>query len=96
SLSLEEVGTVTYVSQGVARADGLPNVQAEELVQFANGQYGIAFNLDPESVGIILLGNGKQLSAGCEVKRTGRVMDTPVGEGLLGRILDATGQPLDT
>lgn len=96
SLSLEEVGTVTYVGQGVARASGLPNVQAEELVRFANGQHGIAFNLDPQSVGIILLDNGQQLSAGCEVKRTGRVMDTPVGEGLLGRILDATGQPLDT
>ncbi len=96
SLSLEEVGTVTYVGHGVARANGLPNVQAEELVRFSNDQYGIAFNLDPQSVGIILLGNGKPLSAGCEVKRTGRVMDTLVGEGLLGRILDATGQPLDT
>jgi F-type H+-transporting ATPase subunit alpha len=95
TLTLEEVGTVTYVGHGVAQATGLPHVQAEELVQFPDGQYGIAFNLDPHRVGLVLLNNGQQLSAGCEVKRTGRVMDTPVGEGLLGRILDATGRPLD-
>ena len=94
-LALEEMGTVTAVSHGVARATGLPNVQAQELLQFSDHRLGIAFNLDPEEVGIVLLNNGNQLSAGCEVKRTGRVMDTPVGEGLLGRILDATGKPLD-
>ncbi|MEM9905298.1 MAG: F0F1 ATP synthase subunit alpha, partial [Cyanobacteria bacterium P01_D01_bin.44] len=94
-LTLEEVGTVTSVGHGVARATGLPNVQAEELVRFPGNQVGIAFNLEPQEVGIVLLNNGSQLSAGCRVRRTGRVMDTPVGEGLLGRILDATGQPLD-
>ncbi|MEO0707557.1 MAG: alternate F1F0 ATPase, F1 subunit alpha [Cyanobacteria bacterium J06649_5] len=94
-LALEEMGTVTAVSHGVARATGLPNVQAQELLQFSDHRLGIAFNLDPEEVGIVLLNNGNELSAGCEVKRTGRVMDTPVGEGLLGRILDATGKPLD-
>ncbi|MEN8446046.1 MAG: F0F1 ATP synthase subunit alpha, partial [Cyanobacteria bacterium J06555_13] len=103
SLALEEVGTVISVGHGVARATGLPNVQAEELVCFSGhqsghqsgDQFGIAFNLDPQEVGIVLLSNGNQLSAGCEVSRTGRVMDTPVGEGLLGRVLEATGQPLD-
>lgn len=95
SLALEEVGTVTAVSHGVARATGLPHVQAEELVQFPDHKIGIAFNLDPHEVGVILLSNGSQLSAGDEVRRTGRVMDTPVGERLLGRILDATGRPLD-
>ncbi|MEO1400952.1 MAG: alternate F1F0 ATPase, F1 subunit alpha [Cyanobacteria bacterium J06635_1] len=94
-LTLEEIGTVTSVGHGVARASGLPNVQAEELVQFPGNQVGIAFNLEPQEVGIVLLNNDSQLSAGCNVGRTGRVMDTPVGEGLLGRILDATGRPLD-
>ncbi|MEM8808203.1 MAG: alternate F1F0 ATPase, F1 subunit alpha [Cyanobacteria bacterium P01_G01_bin.38] len=94
-LTLEEVGTITSVGHGVARASGLPNVQAEELVRFPGNQVGIAFNLEPQEVGIVLLNNGSQLSAGCSVRRTGRVMDTPVGEGLLGRVLDAAGQPLD-
>ncbi len=94
-LTLEEVGTVTAVSHAVARATGLPHVRAEELVQFPDHKIGIAFNLEPQEVGIILLTNGSQISAGDEVRRTGRVMDTPVGEGLLGRILDATGHPLD-
>lgn len=92
---LQEVGTVTAVSHGVVSATGLPNVQSEELVVFSSQQLGIVFNLDPDEVGIVLLNNEKPLSAGCEVTRTGRVMDTPVGEGLLGRVLDATGQPLD-
>lgn len=94
-LALEEVGTVTAVSHGVARAKGLPHVQAEELVELPGHKIGIAFNLDLHEVGVILLSNSSQLSAGDEVRRTGRVMDTPVGEGLLGRILDATGNPLD-
>ena len=94
-LTVEEVGIVTAVSHSIASATGLPNVQSEELIRFPNHQLGIAFNLDPQEVGIVLLNNGSDLSAGCEVSRTERVMDTPVGEGLLGRVLDATGQPLD-
>lgn len=95
ALRLKEVGTVTAVSHGVARATGLPHVQSDELVTLPGRRMGIAFNLDPHEVGIVLLHNGSSLSAGDEVTRTGRVMDTPVGEGLLGRILDATGQTLD-
>ncbi|MGF1478524.1 MAG: alternate F1F0 ATPase, F1 subunit alpha [Cyanophyceae cyanobacterium] len=93
-LQAQEVGTVTYLGGGIARAVGLPNVQAEELVTFPGDRLGMAFNLDRE-VGIILLDDSDSLKAGCEVYRTGKVLDTPVGEGLLGRVVDATGRPLD-
>jgi F-type H+-transporting ATPase subunit alpha len=91
----EEIGTVTYLGSAIARVEGLPSVQSEELVEFPGNKLGMAFNLDPNEVGVILLDDGEDLKAGCEVKRTGRVMDTPVGEWLLGRVIDATGRPLD-
>ena len=94
-LQIEEVGTVTYLGGGIARATGLPNVQAEELVRFPGNLYGMAFNLDRDEVGIILLDNSEDLKAGYEILRTGRVLDAPVGEELLGRVIDATGRPLD-
>ena len=94
-LQIEEVGTVTYLGGAIARATGLPSVQAEELVKFPGNLYGMAFNLDRDEVGIILLDNSEDLKAGCEVLRTGRVLDAPVGEELLGRVIDATGRPLD-
>ncbi|RMF20900.1 MAG: alternate F1F0 ATPase, F1 subunit alpha [Cyanobacteria bacterium J083] len=94
-LKIEEVGTVTYLGGGIARAVGLPNVQAEELVKFPGNRFGMAYNLDRDEVGIILLDESEGLKAGCEVLRTGRVLDTPVGEELLGRVIDATGRPLD-
>ncbi|MDJ0636584.1 MAG: alternate F1F0 ATPase, F1 subunit alpha [Xenococcaceae cyanobacterium MO_188.B29] len=94
-LAIEEVGTVTYLGGGIARAVGLPSVQAEELVKFPGNCYGMAYNLDREEVGIILLDDSEDLKAGCEVLRTGRVLDAPVGEELLGRVIDATGRPLD-
>ena len=94
-LEVEEVGTVTYLGGGIARAQGLPNVRAEELVRFSENCYGMAYNLDRDEIGIILLDDAKNLKAGCEVLRTGRVADTPVGEELLGRVIDATGKPLD-
>ena len=94
-LNIEEVGTVTYLGGGIARATGLPSVRAEELVRFPDGRLGMAYNLDRDEVGIILLDDSEGLKAGCEVLRTGRVLDAPVGEELLGRIIDATGRPLD-
>lgn len=94
-LTLREIGTVRSVARGTARVSGLPGVGAEELVEFSSGVTGLAFNLDPDEVGIILLGDGRAISAGDEVRRTGRVADVPVGPGLLGRVIDPTGAPRD-
>jgi F-type H+-transporting ATPase subunit alpha len=90
-----ETGTITRVGQGVALASGLPGVFAHELVRCADGTHAIAFNLDPHEVGLILLGSGETLGMGMEVNRTGRVIDVPVGPGLLGRVVNGLGQPLD-
>ncbi|MGK7924648.1 MAG: alternate F1F0 ATPase, F1 subunit alpha [Spirulina sp.] len=94
-LQAQEMGTVTYLGSGIARAIGLPRVKSSELVRFPGDRLGMAFNLDPEEVGIVLLDESENLKAGCEVYRTGRVLDTPVGEELLGRIVDGTGRSLD-
>ncbi|MCB9079933.1 MAG: alternate F1F0 ATPase, F1 subunit alpha [Anaerolineaceae bacterium] len=95
TLAATEVGTVTYVSYGIAHVEGLPGIEAEELVRFPHNRLGMAFNLDLEVVGVILLDDSSDLRAGCQVHRTGRVFDVPVGEGLLGRVVDPTGRPLD-
>ena len=95
ALSLREVGIVTSVTTGIATVSGLPGVGYEELLQFPTGLLGIAFNVDEEDVGVILLGNYAALHAGDQVQRTGRVMDVPVGDGLLGRVIDPLGHPLD-
>ncbi|WP_166277499.1 alternate F1F0 ATPase, F1 subunit alpha [Lyngbya confervoides] len=94
-LRSQEVGRVTYLGQGIARCSGLTHVQSEERVLLPHQHQGMAFNLDPTEVGIILLRDSQDLQAGCEVQRTGQVFDAPVGEALLGRVLDATGRPLD-
>ena len=94
-LTPHEVGIVTKVSTGIATFSGLPGVGYEEIVTFPSGLLGIAFNLDEEEVGVILLGDYQKLHAGDEVQRTGRVMDVPVGDGLLGRVIDPLGNPLD-
>jgi F-type H+-transporting ATPase subunit alpha len=90
-----EVGTITNVSTGIARVSGLPTVGFEELVQFPGGVFGIAFNVDEDEIGVVLLGEYSHLQAGDEVRRTGRVMDVAVGDALLGRIIDPLGRPLD-
>lgn len=92
---VQEVGTVTYVGPGVIRVVGLSNVKSEELLRFAGGGMGMALNLDQREIGVILLEESEGLAAGSDVQRTGRLMDTPVGEGLLGRVVDAQGHPLD-
>ena len=94
-LQLEEYGEVDFVGHGVARVKGLPGVRSEEVVRFPNELLGMAFNLDPEEVGVILLDEGPGLAAGAEVRRTHRVLDVPVGEALLGRVVDPVGRPLD-
>lgn len=94
-LHVWEVGHVSYVGHGIARVQGLHEVQAEELIRFPGGLTGMAFNLDEDEVGVILLGDSQHLRAGDEVRRLHRVLDVPVGEGMLGRVLDPTGRPLD-
>jgi F-type H+/Na+-transporting ATPase subunit alpha len=94
-LTLHQTGTVNYIGHGIARVDGLPDVQSEELVRFPGDVLGMVFNLDPSEVGVILLGPGKHLRAGHEVRRTGRVLDVGVGARLLGRVIDPLGRPLD-
>src|ERR1700689_3236526 len=93
--AVREVGIVTNVSTGIATITGLPGVGFEELVRFPGGLLGIAFNVDEDEVGIVLLGEYEDLHAGDEVERTGRVMDVAVGDGLLGRVIDPLGRPLD-
>ncbi|KAB2935633.1 MAG: alternate F1F0 ATPase, F1 subunit alpha [Candidatus Contendobacter sp.] len=90
-----EIGTVTAVGQGVARVRGLPGVAAMELVRFADDSTGIAFDLGVAEVGVVLLRDRGGLRAGATVERTGRVLDTPVGAALLGRVANALGEPLD-
>ena len=94
-LTPREVGIVTNVSTGIATVSGLPGVGFEELVKFPNGLLGIAFNVDESEIGVVLLGDSQGLNAGDEVERTGRVMDVAVGDGLLGRVIDPLGKPLD-
>jgi F-type H+-transporting ATPase subunit alpha len=90
-----EVGTITSVSTGIAIVSGLAGAGFDELLQFPGGIYGIAFNLDADEIGVVLLGDYAQLQAGDAVERTGRVMDVAVGEALLGRVIDPLGRPLD-
>ena len=90
-----EVGRIISVSTGIARVSGVPGVGFEELLQFSGDVFGIAFNVDKDEVGVVLLGDFWHLRAGDEVQRTGRVMDVAVGEGLLGRVIDPLGRPLD-
>ena len=92
---VQESGTVLSIGSGIARVAGLAGVQAEELVEFPGGVTGIAFNLDPDEVGVIMLGSSKHIISGDRVRRTGRTVDIPVGEGLLGRVIDIAAQPLD-
>jgi F-type H+-transporting ATPase subunit alpha len=94
-LTPREVGTVTGVATGIARVNGLPGVGFEELVKFPGDLFGIAFNIDEDGIGVVLLGEYRLLHTGDEVERTGRVMDVPVGEGLLGRVIDPLARPLD-
>ena len=92
---VSEVGQVLSVGDGIARAYGLDNVQAGEMVEFENGTRGMALNLESDNVGIVLFGSDRDIKEGQTVKRTKAIVDTPVGKGLLGRVVDALGNPID-
>jgi F-type H+/Na+-transporting ATPase subunit alpha len=95
NLSPREVGIVTSLSTGIARVSGLPGVSYEEVVKFPGNVFGIAFNVDEDEIGVVLLGDHSLLHAGDEVERRGHVTDVPVGDGLIGRVIDPMGRPLD-
>jgi len=93
--SRDEVGTVVTSGDGIARVEGLPSVMANELLEFANGTTGIALNLDVREIGVVVLGYSEGIEEGSTVKRTGEVLSVPVGDGYLGRVVDAMGNPID-
>jgi F-type H+-transporting ATPase subunit alpha len=94
-IQVTDVGTVISVGDGIARVHGLDNVMAGELVEFSNGVMGMAQNLEENNVGIIILGPFTDIREGNEVRRTGRIMEVPVGEELIGRVVNSLGQPID-
>ncbi|MGH7162127.1 MAG: F0F1 ATP synthase subunit alpha, partial [Planctomycetota bacterium] len=94
-LAMDEVGTVLEVGDGIARAHGLEKAMANEMVEFENGSFGLAFNLEEDSVGIVILGNYLDIREGQAVRRTGRVLSVPAGEALIGRVVNPLSQPLD-
>ncbi|MBU7462304.1 MULTISPECIES: F0F1 ATP synthase subunit alpha [Lactiplantibacillus] len=94
-LSVAETGTVTYVGDGIARAHGLDNALQGELLEFSNGVYGMVQNLESNDVGIVVLGDFDGIREGDTVKRTGRIMEVPVGDAMIGRVVNPLGQPVD-
>jgi F-type H+-transporting ATPase subunit alpha len=94
-IDVYETGTVIYVGDGIARVHGLGNVRATELVEFSHGVMGMALNLEEDNVGCVLFGEGTHIKEGDTVKRTGRIVEVPVGEALLGRVVNPLGQPID-
>lgn len=83
------------IGDGIARVYGLKNIQADEMVEFSSGLKGMALNLEPDNVGIVVFGNDRHIMEGDIVKRTGAIVDVPVGDELLGRVVDALGNPID-
>ena len=94
-LEVRNIGVVIEAGDGIAEVDGLANVQSQELVEFANGVMGIAFNLEKRKVGVIILGDYSSVSEGMQVHSTGRIASVPVGDGLIGRVVNALGEPID-
>jgi F-type H+/Na+-transporting ATPase subunit alpha len=94
-VSVSDVGSVLEDGDGIARVSGLDNVKAQELVQFQNGVMGIAFNLEADSVGVIIMGDYSEITQGMTVRSTGRIASVPVGDGLIGRVVNALGEPID-
>ncbi|HJX74873.1 MAG TPA: F0F1 ATP synthase subunit alpha, partial [Gaiella sp.] len=95
SVEREEVGRVVEAGDGIARVKGLPGAMANELLEFPGGVLGLAFNLDEDEIGCIILGESAQIEEGDLVKQTGRILSIPVGDGFLGRVIDPLGVPLD-
>ena len=94
-IDFDEVGPVLNVGDGVAHVYGLENVQASELIEFENGVRGVAMNLEEDNVGVVLLNAGDKVKENFTVKRTGHIASIPVGEGLLGRVINTLGEPID-
>merc|ERR1712168_1492571 len=95
AVNLEETGRVLSIGDGIAHVYGLKNIQAEEMVEFSSGLKGMALNLEPDNVGVVVFGNDKLIKEGDVVKRTGAIVDVPVGKEILGRVVDALGNPID-
>jgi F-type H+-transporting ATPase subunit alpha len=94
-IGVSDIGTVVEAGDGIARVQGLANVQAQELVQFSNGVMGTAFNLEKDSVGVIVMGDYSEITEGMIVRGTGRIASVPVGDALIGRVVNALGEPID-
>ena len=94
-IAVDEVGTVVTLGDGIARVHGLDKVMAGELLSFPHGIAGIAMNLEEDQVGVVLLGDYTEIKEGDEVKRTGRIMSVPVGDAMIGRVVNSLGQPID-
>ena len=94
-VDVAEVGTVVSIGDGIARVHGVERAMSGEMLEFPHGVFGIALNLDEDSVGAVLLGESHAIKEGDQVKRTGRIISVPVGEELLGRVVNALGQPID-
>ena len=95
SLEARTVGRVAEVGDGIARVSGLPDAAVNELLEFEDGTVGLALNLDEESIGAVVLGDVDNIEEGQTVKSTGRILSVPVGDGVLGRVVNALGQPID-
>src|SRR5579885_1316469 len=92
---MESVGTVLTVGDGIAKVSGLSNVKASEMLEFPGGVIGVALNLEQDAIGAVLLGSEAAIKEGDKVKATGRILSVPVGEGLIGRVVNPLGEPLD-
>src|SRR5579871_6683954 len=95
AVDVSEVGSIISVGDGIARIHGLDKVMAGELIEFGHGVSGIAMNLEEDQVGAVLLGEYQHIVEGAEVRRTGRIMSVPVGDALIGRVVNALGEPID-
>src|SRR5918995_6602015 len=95
TLEARTVGRVAEIGDGIARISGLPDAAVNELLEFEDGTVGLALNLDEESIGAVVLGDVRNIEEGQSVKATGRILSVPVGDGLLGRVVNALGQPVD-
>src|SRR5436309_2222903 len=94
-MSVSQVGRILEVGDGIARVAGLPDAAVNELLEFEDGTLGIALNLDEESIGAVILGEGSHIEEGGTVKATGRILSVPVGDSMLGRVVNALGEPID-
>src|SRR5438045_1361427 len=94
-VDVAEVGSIISIGDGIARVHGVENAMAGEMLEFPHGVFGIALNLEEDSVGAVLLGEFREIKDGDEVKRTGRIISVPVGDEMLGRVVNALGQPID-